>query len=141
METITAAGDKTTILIHNLATSINKDGKVPVNWEESFIACLYKGKGDALDRDNYNGLKLTEQVMKVLECIVDSVIRSMVDLEKAFDRKPRKVIWWAMRKLDVEEWVIWLVQGMYTNAEAGFTSVMASVRSLGCTLVFTKVQC
>ena len=31
------------------------------------IVCLYKGKGDALDRDNYRGLKLAEQAMKILE--------------------------------------------------------------------------
>ena len=46
----------------------------------SFIVCLYKGKGDALDRGNYQGLNLTEQVMKVLEHIADSVIRSMVSI-------------------------------------------------------------
>ena len=103
-------------------------------WEQSFIVCLYKGKGDALERGNYRGLKLTEQVMKVLERIVDGLIRQVVsiddsqfgfvpgrgttdaifvvrqlqekylaankrlymafvDLEKAFDRVPRKVIW------------------------------------------------
>ena len=28
---------------------------------------------------------------------------AFVDLEKAFDRVPRKVLWWAMRKLGVEE--------------------------------------
>ena len=42
---------------------------------------LYKGKVDALDRGNYRGLKLTEQVKKVLEQIVDSVIHSMVSIE------------------------------------------------------------
>ena len=30
---------------------------------------------------------------------------AFVDLEKAFDRVPRKVVEWAMRKLGVEEWV------------------------------------
>ena len=29
---------------------------------------------------------------------------------------PRKVIWWAPRKLGVEEWIVKLVQGMYANA-------------------------
>ena len=29
-----------------------------------------------------------------------------VDLEKAFDRVPREVIRWAMRKLGVEEWLV-----------------------------------
>ena len=37
------------------------------------------------------------------------------DLEKVFDRVPRKVIWWALRKLGVEEWIVRLVQGMYAN--------------------------
>ena len=40
---------------------------------------------------------------------------AFVDLEKAFDRVPRKVIWWALRKLGVEEWIVRLVQGMYAN--------------------------
>ena len=41
---------------------------------------------------------------------------AFVDLEKVFDCVPRKVIWWALRKLGVEEWIVWLVQGMYANA-------------------------
>ena len=36
----------------------------------SFIVNLYWGKGDALNRGNYRGLKLIEQVMKVLERVV-----------------------------------------------------------------------
>ena len=41
---------------------------------------------------------------------------AFVDLEKAFDRVPRKVIWWALRKRGVDEWIVRLVQGMYSNA-------------------------
>ena len=43
---------------------------------------------------------------------------AFVDLEKAFDRVPRKVIWWALRKPGVEEWIVRLVQGMYANAQS-----------------------
>ena len=43
---------------------------------------------------------------------------AFVDLEKAFDRVPRKVIRWALRKLGVEEWIVRLVQGMYANAQS-----------------------
>ena len=43
---------------------------------------------------------------------------AFVDLEKAFDRVPRKVIWWALRKLGVDEWIVRLVQGMYSNAKS-----------------------
>ena len=157
VEMIRAAGCMGASMIHDLAAAIIRDGKVPSDWEQSFIVCLYKGKGDALERGNYRGLKLTEQVMKVLERIVDGLIRQVVsiddsqfgfvpgrgttdaifvvrqlqekylaankrlymafvDLEKAFDRVPRKVIWWALRKLGVDEWIVRLVQGMYSNA-------------------------
>ena len=159
VEMIKAAGDTGATMIGDLATAIIRDGKVPTDWEESFIVCLYKGKGDALDRGNYRGLKLTEQAMKILERIVDGLIRQVVsiddsqfgfvpgrgttdaifvvrqlqekylavnkrlymafvDLEKAFDSVPRKVIWWALRKLGVEEWIVRLVQGMYANARS-----------------------
>ena len=43
---------------------------------------------------------------------------AFVDLEKVFDRVPRKVIWWALRKLGVEEWIVRLVQGLYANARS-----------------------
>ena len=43
---------------------------------------------------------------------------AFVDLEKVFDRVPRKVIWWVLRKLGVEEWIVRLVQWMYANARS-----------------------
>ena len=43
---------------------------------------------------------------------------AFLDLEKAFDRVPRKVIWWALRKLGVDEWIVPLVQRMYANARS-----------------------
>ena len=159
VEMIRAAGDMGASMIRDLAAAIIRDGKVPSDWEQSFIVCLYKGKGDALERGNYRGLKLTEQVMKVLERIVDGLIRQVVstddsqfgfvpgggttgaifvvrqlqekylaannrlymafvDLEKAFDRVPWKVNWWALRKLGVDEWIVRLVQGMYSNSRS-----------------------
>ena len=125
---------------------------IPTDWQESFILNLYKGKGDALERGNYRGLKLTDQVMKLLEPVLDSFIREIVDidamhfgfergrdttdaifiihqlqekriaankplyfafvdLDKAFNPVPRKVLWWALRGLGVEEWAV--IQGMY----------------------------
>ena len=93
---------------------------------------MYKGKDDALERGNYRGLKLLEQTLKVAERIIENfmgtdtifILRQMqerhlakklvlyfafVDLEKAFDRVPLKVIWWAMKKLGVDEWIIKVV--------------------------------
>src|SRR6056300_1728659 len=133
--------------------------KIPTDWEESFILNLYKGKGGALERGNYRGLKLTDQVMKLAERVLDVFIRrivnisdmqlgfvpgrgtsdaifvtrqlqekyfavnkplffAFVDLEKAFDRVPRVVLWWALRSLGVDEWAVRAIQGLYTNARS-----------------------
>ena len=60
VEMIRAACDMGVSMIRDLAAAIIRDGKVPSDWDQSFIVCLYKGKGDALERGNYHGLKLTE---------------------------------------------------------------------------------
>ena len=36
-------------------------------------------------------------------------------VDKAFDRVPRQVLWWAVRRLEVDEWIIQLVPAMYHN--------------------------
>ena len=81
VEMIQAAGDTGISMIHDLAAAIICDGKVPSDWEQSFIVFPYKGKGDALERGIYHSLKLTEQVMKVLERIVDGLIRQLVTID------------------------------------------------------------
>ena len=40
---------------------------------------------------------------------------AFVDLQKAFDRVPRKVLWWSTRRVGVEEWVILAVKAMYES--------------------------
>ena len=42
-----------------------------------------------------------------------NVYFAFVDLEKAFDRVPRAVYWWAMRNLGVEEWLIRTAMSMF----------------------------
>ena len=81
VEMFKAAGDTGATMIHDLATVIIRDGKVPTDWEQSFIVCLYKGKGDALDRGNYRGLRLTEQAKKILEMIVDGLTGQVVSID------------------------------------------------------------
>ena len=46
VEMIRAAGDMGASMIRGLAVAIIHDGKVPSDWEQSFIVCLYKGKGE-----------------------------------------------------------------------------------------------
>ena len=170
VEIVKAAGSKGIGFLRELIKSVVKHGKIPEDWEMSFILNLYKGKGDALNRGNYRGLKLIEHVMNVMERIVDGLIREMiaidemkfafvpgrgttdwfiiwhlqekdlndkiltlflafVDLEKAFDRVPRKVLWWAMRKVGVEEWIMHLVQAVYNKQAAEWELALSIVRN------------
>ncbi|MCU7898061.1 MAG: hypothetical protein KZQ61_05230, partial [Candidatus Thiodiazotropha sp. (ex Lucinoma aequizonata)] len=158
-EMLKPAGEAGAVEVRDLVEVIISEGRIPTDWQESYIVSLYKGKGDALTRGNYRGLKLIEQVMKVLERVVEGLIRqrveidemqcgfmpgrgttdaifivrqlqekhlaankplymAFVDLEKAFDRVPRDVIWWAMRKLGIDEWLVRLVQSMYKDVRS-----------------------
>ena len=36
-----------------------------------------------------------------------------VDLEKAFDRVPQKVVWWALKYLGVDERIVSVIKAMY----------------------------
>ena len=142
-----------------LINNIVKESLVPNDWTNSYLISLFKGKGSALERGNYRGLKLLEHAMKVLERIVEKLIRDIVDidsmqfgfrpgrgttdaifilrqiqekflakgktlyfafvdLEKAFDRVPRKILWWALRLVGVDEWIVRVIISMYENASS-----------------------
>ena len=45
------------------------------DWEKSTILNCYKGKGDALDRWSYRGLKLLEHPMKAFQRVLEQLIR------------------------------------------------------------------
>ena len=158
-EMLKATGEEGVELARELTEAVFSSGEIPADWEESYIQNLYKGKGEAIDRGNYRGLKLTDQVLKMVERVLESSIREMVnisgmqfayvpgrgttdaifivrqlqekhiaanrqlyyafvDLEKAFDRVPRKVLWWALRSLGVKEWAVRVIQGMYSNVRS-----------------------
>ena len=176
-----ASADTGARLVADLANDMVRNGVIPSDWEDSFIINIYKGKGDALERGNYRGLKLLDHVMKGMERVIEKIIRerisiddmqfgfmpgrgttdaifilrqlqekhlaknkklyfAFVDLEKAFDRVPRKVIWWAMRKLDIEEWIVRFVQAMYNNSRSRVESITPTVMNLESKLEFTRVR-
>ena len=90
-----------------------------------------QGKGDPLVCGSYRAIKLLEQSMKVLERVLEKRIRCQVSIdnmqfgfmsgkgektEKAFDRVPREVVRWDLRKLGVDEWLIRTVMALYTES-------------------------
>ena len=44
-----------------------------------------------------------------------------MDLEKAFDRVPREVVWWALRRVRVEECLVSVVMAMYDDVKTSVT--------------------
>ena len=82
VEMLKTTGSKCIDFLHQPIKSFVKHGKIPEDWEISFILNFYKGKGDALNRWNYRGLKLTEHVMKVMEKIVDGMIQEMIAIDE-----------------------------------------------------------
>jgi len=68
-----------------------------------------KGTGDAIFT--------VRQMQEMLRVKGNKLYFGFMDLEKAFDRFPREVIRWAMRKLGVEEWLVSAVMSMCTGAK------------------------
>ena len=69
-------------------------------------------------RGTTDAIFVVRQLQEKYLAVNKRLYMAFVDLEKAFDRVTRKVIWWALRKLGVEEWIVRLVQGMYPNARS-----------------------
>ena len=99
------------------------------------------------ENNNYRGIKLMSHFMNLWERIIETRLREIVnirenqfgfrpgmsttlrqlqercrvivfvDLEKAFDRKPRDLIWWCLRKKRVPEEYVKIVHNMYRSSK------------------------
>ena len=63
-------------------------------------------------RGTTDAIFVVRQLQEKYPAVNKRLYMAFTDLEKAFDRVPRKVIWWALRKLCVEEWIVRLVKGI-----------------------------
>ena len=156
-EMLKAAGEVGSQWVTEVCNAVIKDGKVPEDWSKSWMANVYKGKGDAMECGSYRGIKMLEHVMKILERVIEVKVRAkvnidsmqfgfmsgksttdaifivrqlqekylakkkqlwmaFVDLEKAFDRVPREIVWCALRSLGVDEWIVTVIKAMYEDA-------------------------
>ena len=59
---------------------------------------------------------------------------AFVDLEKAFDRVPRAIIRWALRRMYVEEWLVNAVMAMYEKARTVVRTKQGESRELEVTV-------
>ena len=78
---IQAAGDGILVAIAHLANRIIYESAIPEDWDLSYIINCFKGKDDALDRGNFRGLKLIDQVLKIIERIIETLIRSQINID------------------------------------------------------------
>jgi hypothetical protein len=53
-----------------LYNAVVAEGKTPEDWTKRWMVGVYTDKGDALECCSYRGIKLLDQVMKVLEHVV-----------------------------------------------------------------------
>ena len=157
-ETVKASWVAEVGMITKIVNRVIVEGVIPVVWDLSLIVNCYKGNGDSVERGNYSGLELTDQILKLAEKIIYKLLTTcghwwdavwfilecgttnaifilrklqekylaknknlcfeFVDLEKAFDWVSGNVVWWALRKRSVEEWLFKTVQSMYKNAQS-----------------------
>ena len=119
VEMIVASGEIGVKVMMELCQHVLDGRGMPDEWKTSVIVPILKGKGDVMSCGSYRGVKLLEHAIKIVERVLERRIRTLdnlnemqeeyqkkdkklymcfVDMEKAFDRVPRKVMEWAMRK-------------------------------------------
>ena len=64
-------------------------------------------------RDTTDNIFILPQLQKKHLVAGKPLNLAFINLEKAFDRMPQKVIWWNMQKLKIDEWLVRIVQSMY----------------------------
>ena len=76
-ETVRSAGEAGIDMVADLVNHIAV-GVIPAEWDiNTTINC--KAKGDALEIGNYKGLKLTDQILEIVQSVIEKLIRQQVD--------------------------------------------------------------
>ena len=72
--------------------------------------------GFRVGKGTTDAIFIVQQLQEKYLGMKEELWMAFVDLEKAFDRVPREVLWWALRELGVEEWIIMVIQSMYEGS-------------------------
>ena len=62
-------------MMTGLTNQIIAERAIPAEWERNTIVNCYKRKDNSLERGNYGGLKLADQILKKAERIIEKLIR------------------------------------------------------------------
>nr|XP_009609243.1 uncharacterized protein LOC104103071 [Nicotiana tomentosiformis] len=102
-----------------------RTNKMPEDWRQSLMIPLYKNKGDIQDCNNYRDIKMLSHTIKVWEKVVEMRYRErkkdlhlvFIDLEKAYDKVPREVLWRCLEASGVPVAYIRAIKDMYEGAK------------------------
>ena len=81
-EMVKVAGETGVVMILDLVNQIIVEGVIPVERKLSTIKNCYKGKEYSIERGNYKGLKLTDQILRIAERTIEKFIRQQIDIDK-----------------------------------------------------------
>ena len=66
-------------------------------------------------RNTTDAIFIVHQLHEKFHAVNEALYMTIVNLELAFDRVPRRVIWWVLHKLGIEEYLVHLIQNMCEN--------------------------
>nr|CDJ91569.1 RNA-directed DNA polymerase (reverse transcriptase) domain containing protein [Haemonchus contortus] len=106
------------------------EGRIPDAWRRSTIVPIFKSRlkieriglnfkeqfGLMPERSTTDAIFIAMQIMEKYREKRRPCYLAFLDLEKAFDRLPREVLWSALRKRNVPEHLIFLVKDMYDGS-------------------------
>ena len=78
-EMISASGEVGVSVIVELCQRVLLGKGMPDEWQTSVLVPIFKGKGDVRNCNTYRGVKLLEHAMKIVERVLDRIIRELVN--------------------------------------------------------------
>ncbi|XP_071713050.1 uncharacterized protein [Rutidosis leptorrhynchoides] len=111
--------------------------KMPTEWRLSDIIPIYKNKGDAQMCGNYRGRSLMEAI-HIIRSLMEkyrekqkSLHMAFLDLEKAYDCVPRKLIWKTLNARGIPSRYIKAIIDMYEGAKSCVRTPVVNTEFLG----------
>ncbi|XP_063588600.1 uncharacterized protein LOC134765749 [Penaeus indicus] len=111
-----ALGSEGAMWTHEILKKIWDGENIPEDWRTRILVPVYKKKGDVLKCGNHRSIKLLEHLLKLQEKHLEgdkNLYHAFVDLEKAYNRVPRVLVYWCLRKKGVPEYLINIVKNTY----------------------------